>query len=122
MNSSNGNTKNWICSRALRTRQTVALVISTCALALGAFTASAAPDRVTLRYVSATNTVETINSGRIPIRTGMSFIGPIDNRTGAIGLVRPLGRHPASANHFSATTAAPVRRAASLREKWWCYF
>ncbi len=98
MNSSNGNTRNWICSRALRTRQTVALVISTCALALGAFTASAAPD-----------------SGRVPIRTG-------DNRTGAIGLVLPLGRHPASVNHFSATTAAQVRGATSLRDKWWCYF
>jgi len=99
MNSSNGNTRNWICSRALRTRQTVALVISTCALALGAFTASAAPDRVTLRYVSATNTVETIDSGRIPIR-----------------------RHPAPANRFSPTTAAQVRRANPLRDKWWCYF
>jgi hypothetical protein len=93
MNSSNGNTRNWICSRALRTRQTVALVISTCALALGAFTASAAPD-----------------SGRIPIRTGTSFIGPIDNRTVAIGLVLPQRRHPAPANHFH------------LRDKWWCYF
>jgi len=82
-----------------RTRQTVALVISTCALALGAFTASAAPDRVTLKYVSATNTVETIDSGRIPIR-----------------------RHPAPANRFSPTTAAQVRRANPLRDKWWCYF
>ena len=99
MNSSNGNTRNWICSRALRRRQTVALVISTCALALGAFTASAAPDRVTLKYVSATNTVETIDSGRIPIR-----------------------RHPAPANRFSPTTAAQVRRANPLRDKWWCYF
>jgi hypothetical protein len=99
MNSSNGNTRNWICSRALRTRQTVALVISMCALALGAFTASAAPDRVTLKYVSATNTVETIDSGRIPIRG-----------------------HPAPANRFSPTTAAQVRRATPLRDKWWCYF
>ena len=99
MNSSNGNNRNWICSRALRTRRTVALVISTCALALGAFTASAAPDRVTLKYVSATNTVETIDSGRIPIR-----------------------RHPAPANRFSPTTAAQVRRATPLRDKWWCYF
>ena len=99
MNSSNGNSRNWICSRALRRRQTVALVISTCALALGAFTASAAPDRVTLKYVSATNTVETIDSGRIPIR-----------------------RHPAPANRFSPTTAAQVRRANPLRDKWWCYF
>jgi len=122
MNSSNGNNRNWICSRALRTRRTVALVISTCALALGAFTASAAPDRVTLKYVSATNTVETIDSGRIPIRTGTRFIGPIDNRTVAIGLVLPLGRHPAPANHFSTTTAAQVRRATPLRDKWWCYF
>jgi hypothetical protein len=160
MNSSNGNTRNWICSRALRARQTVALVISTCALALGAFSASAAPDlanvtgvkfrpggknfdltvsilkglvdapsrtggadlRVTLTYVSATNTVETIDSGRIPIRTGTSFIGPIDNRTVAIGLVLPLGRHPAPANHFSTSTAAQVRRATPLRDKWWCYF
>ena len=81
-----------------RTRQTVALVISTCALALGAFTASAAPD-----------------SGRIPIRTG-------DNRTVAIGLVLPLGRHPAPANHFSTTTAAQARRPTFLRDKWWCYF
>ena len=122
MNSSNSNTRNWICSRALRRRQTVALVISTCALALGAFTASAAPDRVTLKYVSATNTVETIDSGRIPIRTGTRLIGPIDNRTVAIGLVLPLGRHPAPANHFSTTTAAQVRRATPLRDKWWCYF
>jgi len=122
MNSSNGNNRNWICSRALRTRRTVALVISTCALALGAFTASAAPDRVTLKYVSATNTVETIDSGRIPIRTGTRFIGPIDNRTVAIGLVLLLGRHPAPANHFSTTTAAQVRRATPLRDKWWCYF
>jgi len=98
MNSSNGNTRNWICSRALRTRQTVALVISTCALALGAFTASAAPD-----------------SGRVPIRTG-------DNRTVAIGYVLPLGRHPAPANRFSPTTAAQVRRPTFLRDKWWCYF
>jgi len=98
-----------------RTRQTVALVISTCALALGAFTASAAPDRVTLKYVSATNTVETIDSGRIPIRTG-------DNRTVAIGYVLPLGRHPAPANRFSPTTAAQVRRPTFLRDKWWCYF
>ena len=98
MNSSNGNNRNWICSRALRTRRTVALVISTCALALGAFTASAAPD-----------------SGRIPIKTG-------DNRTVAIGLVRPLGRHPAPANHLSTTTAAQVRRPTFLRDKWWCYF
>ena len=125
-----------------RTRQTVALVISTCALALGAFTASAAPDfanvtavnfrpagrnfdltvsilkelldaasrtsgadldvRVTLAYVSAANTVETIDSGRIPIR-----------------------RHPAPAKHFSTTTAAQVRGATSLRDlrdKWWRYF
>ena len=80
-----------------RTRQTVAVVISTCALALGAFTASAAPD-----------------SGRIPTRTG-------DNRTVAIGLVLPLGRHPEPANHFSTTTAQ-VRRATPLRDKWWCYF
>ena len=122
MNSSNGNTRNWICSRALRTRRTVALVISTCALALGAFTASAAPDRVTLKYVSAANTVETIDSGRIPIRTGTRLIGPIDNRTVAIGLVLPLGRHQAPANHFSTTTAAQVRRATPLRDKWWCYF
>ena len=145
-----------------RTRQTVALVISTCALALGAFTASAAPDfanvtavnfrpagrnfdltvsilkelldaasrtsgadldvRVTLTYLSATKTVETIDSGRIPIRTGTRLIGPIDNRTVAIGLVLPLGRHPAPANHFSTTTAAQVRRATPLRDKWWCYF
>jgi hypothetical protein len=75
-----------------------------------------------LTYVSATNTVETIDSGRIPIRTGTSFIGPIDNRTVAIGLVLPLGRHPAPANHFSPTTAAKVRQATSLRDKWWCYF
>ena len=108
MNSSNGNTRNWICSRALRARQTVAIVISTCALALGAFTASAAP-------------VETRDSGRIPIRTGTRFIGPIDNRIVAIGLVVPLGRHPVPANHFS-TTAAQVRRATPLRDKWWCYF
>lgn len=81
-----------------RTRQTVALVISTCALALGAFTASAASD-----------------SGRIPIRTG-------DNRTVAIGFVLPLGRHPAPANQFSTTTSAQVRRATPLRDKWWCYF
>ena len=144
-----------------RTRQTVALVISTCALALGAFTASAAPDfanvtavnfkpagrnfdltvsilkelldatsrtsgdldvRVTLAYVSAANTVETIDSGRIPIRTSTRLIGPIDNRTVAIRLVLPLGRHPAPANHFSPTTAAQVRRATPLRDKWWCYF
>ena len=105
MNSSNGNTRNWICSRALRRRQTVALVISTCALALSAFSVSAAPD-----------------SGRIPIRTGTRLIGPIDNRTVAIGLVLPLGRHPAPANHFSTTTAAQVRRATPLRDKWWCYF
>ena len=98
MNSSNGNTRNWICSRALRRRQTVALVISTCALALGAFTASAAPD-----------------SGRIPIKTG-------DNRTVAIGYVLPLGRHPAPANHFSTTTAAQAHRPTFLRDKWWCYF
>ena len=98
MNSSNGNNRNWICSRAMRTRQTVALVISTCALALGAFAASAAPD-----------------SGRIPIRTG-------DNRTVAIGYVLPLGRHPAPANRFSPTTAAQVRRPTFLRDKWWCYF
>jgi len=98
MNSSNGNIRNWICSRALRTRQTVAEVISTCALALGAFTASAAPD-----------------SGRIPIRTG-------DNRTVAIGYVLPLGRHPAPANRFSPTTAAQVGRPTFLRDKWWCYF
>jgi hypothetical protein len=81
-----------------RTRQTVALVISTCALALGAFTASAAPD-----------------SGRIPIRTG-------NNRTVAIGLVLPPGGHPATANRFSPTTAAQARRPTSLRDKWWCYF
>lgn len=98
MNSSNGNIRNWICSRALRTRQTVAVVISTCALALGAFTASAAPD-----------------SGRIPIRTG-------DNRTVAIGYVLPLGRHPAPANRFSPTTAAQAHRPTFLRDKWWCYF
>jgi hypothetical protein len=162
MNSSNGNTRNWICFRALRARQIVAIVISTCALALGAFTAWAAPDlanvtavnfrpagrnfeltvsilkellepasrtggadhdvRVMLTYVSATNTVETIDSGRIPIRTGTSFIGPMDNRTVAIGLVIPLGRHPAPANHFRTSTAAQVRRATPLRDKWWCYF
>jgi hypothetical protein len=81
-----------------RTRQTVALVISTCALALGAFTASAAPD-----------------SGRIPIRTG-------NNRTVAIGLVLPLGGHSASANRFDTTTAARARRPTFLRDKWWCYF
>jgi hypothetical protein len=78
--------------------------------------------RVTLTYVSATNTVETIHYGRIPNRTGTSFIGPIDNRTVAIGLVLPLGRHPAPANHFSATAAVQVRRPAPLRDKWWCYF
>jgi hypothetical protein len=81
-----------------RTRQTVALVISTCALALGAFTASAAPD-----------------SGRIPIRTG-------DNPSLAIGLVLPPGRHPARVNRFSTTTAAQARRPTFLRDKWWCYF
>ena len=70
-------------------RSILPLLISTCALALGAFTASAAPD-----------------SGRIPIRTG-------DNRTVAIGVVRPLGRHPAPANHFSTTTAAKVGRPTS---------
>ena len=102
MNSSNGNTKKWICLRVLRRRQTVALLISTCALALGAFTASAAP-------------VETRDSGRIPIRTG-------DNRTVAMGHVLPPGRHPAPANRFSPTTAVQVRRATPLRDKWWCYF
>src|SRR5438046_10014584 len=96
MNSSNGNIRNWICSRALRTRQTVAVVISTCALALGAFTASAAPDS-------------------IPTRTG-------DNRTVAIGLVLPLGRHPARANRFSTTTAAQAHRPTFLRDKRWCDF
>ena len=105
MNSSNGNTKKWICLRVLRRRQTVALLISTCALALGAFTASAAPD-----------------SGRIPIGTSRSVVGPIDNRTAAIGLVLPPGRHPATANHFSPTRAVQVRQAKSLRDKWWCYF
>jgi hypothetical protein len=78
--------------------------------------------RVTLAYVSATNTVETIDSGRIPIRTGTSVIGPIDNRNAAVRLVLPLGKHPVPANHFSATTAAQVRRANSLRDRWWCYF
>ena len=82
MNSSNGNTRNWICSRALRTRQTVALVISTCALALGAFTASAAPDRVTLRYVSATNTVETIDSGTHPNQEASSARQPLQPHHG----------------------------------------
>jgi hypothetical protein len=52
MNSSNGNNRNWICSRALRTRQTVALVISTCALTLGAFTAAAAPDSANVTAVN----------------------------------------------------------------------
>jgi hypothetical protein len=77
---------------------------------------------VTLTYVSATNTVETIDSGRIPIRTGTRFIGPIDNRTVAIGFVLPLRRHPAPANHFSTAAAAQVRRATPLRDKWWRYF
>src|SRR5262249_51788921 len=40
--------------------------------------------RVTLTYVSARKTVETIDFGRIPIRTGTSFIRPIDDRTAAI--------------------------------------
>jgi hypothetical protein len=157
MNSSNGNNRNWICLLALRTRHTAALVIST--LALGAFTAWAAPDFanvtavnfrpgernfdltvsvlkellhapsrtgsadfdfcVTLTYVSATNTVERIDSGRIPIRRGTRFIGPIDKRTAAIGLILPLARHPAPASHFSTTTAAAAQvcRATPLRDK-----
>jgi hypothetical protein len=78
--------------------------------------------RVTLTYVSATKTVETIDSGRIPIRTSTSFIGPIDNRTVAIRLVLPLGTHPAPANHFSPTATAQVLRATPWRDKWWCYF
>ena len=78
--------------------------------------------RVTLTYVSATNTVETIESGRIPIRTGTSFIGPIDDRTAAIRLVLPLGMHPAPANALSPTATAQVLRATPWRDKWWCYF
>lgn len=78
--------------------------------------------RVTLTYLSATNTVETIESGRIPIRTGTSFIGPIDDRTAAIRLVVPLGTHPAPANALSPTATAQVLRAAPWRDKWWCYF
>jgi hypothetical protein len=78
--------------------------------------------RVTLTYVSATNTLETIESGRIPIRTGTSFIGPIDDRTAAIRLVLPLGMHPAPANALSPTATAQVFRATPWRDKWWCYF
>jgi hypothetical protein len=78
--------------------------------------------RVTLTYVSAMNTVETIDFGRIPIRTGTSFIRPIDDRTAAIGLVLPLGRHPAPAKDFSPTATAQVLRATPWRDKWWCYF
>jgi hypothetical protein len=158
MNSLNGYNRNWIC---WRTRQTVALVFSMWALALGALTVSAAPDFadvtavnfrpggpnfdltvsipkglldapsrtggadfnvcVTLTYLSATNTVETI-TGRIPISTGTNLIGPINNRTAAIGLVLPLGKHPAPAKHLSTTTVAQVRRPAPLRDRWWCYF
>jgi hypothetical protein len=66
---------------------------------LGAFTASAAPD---VANVSA------VNSGRIPVRTGTSFIRPIDNRTVAIALVLPQGTHLASAR--------------AQRDKWWLYF
>ena len=78
--------------------------------------------RVTLTYVSATNTVETIESGRIPISTGTSFIGPIDDRTAAIRLVIPLGTHPAPANALSSTATAQVLRATPWRDKWWYYF
>jgi hypothetical protein len=78
--------------------------------------------RVTLTYLSATNTVETIQFGRIPIRTGTSFIGTIDDRTAAIGLVLPLGTHPAPANDFSPTATAKVLRAAPWRDNWWRYF
>jgi hypothetical protein len=78
--------------------------------------------RVTLKYVSAKNTVETIDSGRIPIRTGTSFIGSIEGRTAAIGLVLPLGMHPAPAKDFSPTATAQVLRATPWRDKWWCYF
>ena len=161
MKNSNGHTRNWICWRALRHRQAIALGISACALGLGAFTASAAPDfanvtavnfnpsranfrltvsipeglntasrtgdahfdvRVALKYLSARKVVETIDSGRVPIRTGTSFVGPIDNRTVAIGLVIPLREHPAPANDFSPKATAQVRRAAPQRDRWWCYF
>ena len=78
--------------------------------------------RVTLKYVSAKNTVETIDFGRIPIRTGTSFIGLVNDRTAAIALVLPLGTHPAPANDFSLTATAQVLRATPWRDKWWCYF
>jgi len=161
MNRSNDNIRNWIRLRVLSTRKTVALVISTCALCLGAFAAPAAPDfanvtevsfnpstanfgltvsvpkalnaasrngdahfdvRVALKYVSATNAVERIDSGHVPIRTGTSFVGPIDKHSVAIGLLVPLRRHSAPANDFSPTATAQVRRAAPQRDRWWCYF
>jgi hypothetical protein len=78
--------------------------------------------RVTLKYVSAKNTVETIDFGRIPIRTGTSFIRQVDDRTAAVGLVLPLGTHPAPANAFSPIATAQVLRATPWRDKWWCYF
>jgi hypothetical protein len=78
--------------------------------------------RVTLKYVSAKNTVETIDFGRIPIRTGTSFIRQVDDRTAAVGLVLPLGTHPAPANAFSPIATAQVLRATPWRDNWWCYF
>jgi hypothetical protein len=78
--------------------------------------------RVTLKYVSAKNTVETIDFGRIPIRTGTSFIRQVDDRTAAVGLVLPLGTHLPPANAFSAIATAQVLRATPWRDKWWCYF
>ena len=78
--------------------------------------------RVTLKYVSAKNTVETIDFGRIPIRTGTSFIRQVDDRTAAVGLVLPLGTHLAPANAFSPIATAQVLRATPWRDKWWCYF
>jgi len=60
--------------------------------------------------VSASNTVETI-TGRIPVRTGTNFIGPIDNCTSAVGACPPAGEASSALQtlkHYHGSPSAPA--------------
>ena len=98
MNSSNGNNnRNRTCLLRGAQAQTVALVISTCALAL-----ARSPPRLRQTWTVS--------------QSGPATIAPV-----VIGRM-PARGHPAPASHFSPTTAAQQCRPRLLADKWWCYF
>ena len=67
---------------------------------------------LTLTYVSAQGTVETLDTGIVSIKTGTTLLSTIDNRTVSFTLTQPLGAHPQPGANPSYSATAQVSHTA----------